>query len=179
MPTFLTTVFGIIPEALFFTIFIVIAKDIKEKRIALFTCLALNYWICKVVLHRSFWFYLLYTILMLLILKVLYKDTVIIDIFLFSISSLVLMVVGGLCYLIFRFLNFNYWVLYTINRIFTFVFLFVCKKQIRNLYVEYRKSWNRNKENKFRSISVRNVSLILLNIMLYILNLSVMYLSTL
>lgn len=179
MPTLLTTIFGIIPEALFFTIFIIISKDIKEKRCILFICFLMNYYVCKILLHRSFGFYLLYTIVTYGILWSLYRDTEIIDIFLFSTSSLVLMVVSGLCYSILGVFNLNYWMLYAFNRISLFAFLYFFRKQIRSLYLAYRKSWNRAEENKFRSISIRNISFISLNVMMYVLNLSAVYLSTL
>lgn len=179
MPTIETVIYGIMPEALFFTLFIIISKDIREKRFLLFIGLFIDYYLCKVLCATSFWFYIIYTIALFMILKAIHKETDIIDIFLFSISSILLMLIGGLCYSIGTILNLDYWILYAINRITIFITLLVFRKIIRKFYLFYRKQWNRREDNKYKSISVRNVSLVALNVMMYILNLSAVYLSTL
>ena len=163
---------GLIPEVLYFTLFMIYAKDIKEKKIRLFLLIGIAYFLCILVQQYKIIYYLLFIVLVYGILKILYKKKVqIIDVFAFSLSSIYLTIISAFCIL---FLNedlSNYWTLYTISRILLFI-PFIFRNKFNGLYKEYCKLWNRNDKEKrpIKSITLRNISLISINIAIFLTN---------
>lgn len=106
-------------------------------------------------------------------LKVLYKDKAqITDIFLFAVSSVILVIISILCGLILFNKPELYILMLIINRLLMFGFIFIFKNKISNTYNEIIKYWNRNeKHKKIRSLTLRNISIITFNLMFYIINL--------
>lgn len=159
-------------EAIYFSAFLIIAKGIKEKRILFTAIMIFEYLALKYFIHYNIWFQLAYTFMSFLTLKVLYKDKAqVTDIFLFAIASLFLVLLSILCGLIL----FNYPELYflmlVINRILIFTFIIAFKNKINYIYNEVRKYWNRHKNpQKIKSLTLRNISVIIFNLMFYILN---------
>lgn len=168
----LSIVMGLIPEVLFFTLFITYTKNIKEKRIKLFLLISLAYCLCILIQNLQVIYYMLWIVLVYFAMKLLYKKKVqIIDIFVITIAYMWLMVVSMIL------MNFalkdlsNYVLIYAIGRIILFM-PFIFRNKFNILYKKYCKLWNRNDKEKrpIKSITLRNISLILLNIFIFVMN---------
>lgn len=164
--------FGLIPEVLYFTLFITYTKNIKEKRIKLFLLIGIAYFICISITQYYVLCDIVYIVSIYFILKLLYKNKAqIIDIFVIMISYFWILF---LSFILMKFANknlSNYMMLYFIQRILLFI-PFIFKNKFNTIYKKYCKLWNRNnKEKRFiKSITLRNISLILLNILIFTLD---------
>lgn len=169
----LSIVFGMLPESLFFTIFLVLAKGIKERKKELFGLIIINYLLTGILVFYSIYSYFLFIIFQYIIIKILYKEKVeCIDIFLIIISHIYLFLISILCYKVVN----NYYIAFIINRVLLFV-PFIFRKHFNELYNKYRRLWNRNDNNKIKSISLRNISLISLNIFIILSDIVCVYIS--
>ena len=163
----LSVLLGLIPEVLYFTLFISYTKNIK-----LFLLISVAYFACMLIQEYQIICYILFIILIYLILKLLYKNkTQIIDIFMIGVSYLWLSI---LSFILMHFTNkdlSNYAIIYFIQRILLFL-PFIFKNKFNILYKKYYKLWNRNDNEKrpIKSITLRNISLILLNSIIFFLN---------
>lgn len=167
--------FGMIPEVLYFTLFLTISKNIKEKRLKLFGLLCIAYIICLLLQRCVILYYMLLIALIFISMKFLYKKKVqIVDIFLIGVSYLWLAI---LSFILMKFVNedmSNYMFVYVIQRILLFI-PFIFKNNFNKIYKKYYKLWNRNDKEKrpIKSITLRNVSLILLNGIIFFLNINI------
>ncbi len=160
--------FGVLPEVLFYFYFFTIAKELKKdkRKILFLLSLFATYIGIKMFFKYSIYFHLLYVALNMITLKILYgkiiKTT---DIFLFACSILVISILSAIAYYSIS----NYVVALCVNRISLLLFIILFKKQIRQLYLKYNSLWNRNREkpNKIRSLTIRNISIILFNLMIF------------
>ena len=166
---------GMVPEVIFFCVFLTTCKEIKNKFLSLFILNILSYIGAGILTSYSIFSYILYIFAQYVILKLLYKDKIeYIDVFLITISHVYVFIIGLVCY---KLVN-NYYVAFILDRILLFV-PFIFSKKLKNIYQLYKKAWNRNKENKIRSISLRNISLIILNVFLFLSDLVCTYISIL
>ncbi len=173
----LSILLGLIPEVLYFTLFITYTKNIKEKRIKLFLLISIAYFLCILIIQYQVIFYMLFVVLIYIILKLLYKNKVqIIDIFIISIAYLWMLILSFALMIFVKKDLSNYMFIYTIQRILLF-FPFIFKNKFNMIYKKYYKLWNRNdKETRpIKSITLRNISLILLNI--FIFGMSIMFIN--
>lgn len=165
---------GLIPEVLYFTLFITYTKNIKEKRIKLFLFIALAYILCMFIQRYKIFYYVLFITLIYWIMKLLYKKkTQIIDIFVISLSSLYLTLLSCISLLFINKDLSNYYNIMIISRIILYL-PFILKKYFYKFYKKYYKLWNRNDNEKrpIKSITLRNISLILLNCLIFIINIT-------
>ena len=163
---------GLVPEVLYFTLFICYTKNIKEKRIKLFLLIGIAYFICMIFQRYKLIYYLMFVILIYIILKILYKQkTQIIDIFIISFSLTYLVIISAILFLFMGNTYDNYFIFYIINRIFIFS-IFIFKNKFRKIYLKYCSLWNRNDNinRPIKSITLRNLSLILVNFAICITN---------
>ena len=159
---------GMLPEVLYFTLFLSFTKKIKTKRFKLFLLLAIGYILLIMICRYQLIFYLAYIVYSYLILKLLYKSEIP-DIFIYSVSFLYLTLLALLFYSIL----YDYYIIcYVLYRICLFIPLFIFKNKMNNLYKQYLGLWNRSNDKvKIKSITLRNVSLLTLNILIVIINL--------
>lgn len=160
-------------EAVYFSLFLIIGKNIKEKRLLLICIMIFEYLMLKHFIKYDVWFQLIYTFMSFVNLKVLYKEKAqITDIFLFATSSIILIITSIVCYgLIYITIHKYIWVL-IINRPLIFAILYFGKNIIRNGYKEFCSLWNRHNNNKkIRSLTLRNISIISFNLMFWFINL--------
>lgn len=166
---------GLLPEVLYFTLFLTYTKKLENKRIKLFFLIAISYFLCILVQSFQILFYILLIALIYIALRLLYKKKIqIIDVF---IISLAYFWVVFLSFIMIFFLNdnySNYWLLYTMNRILLFI-PFIFKNKFNNIYKKYYSLWNRNDKQKrpIKSITLRNISLILLNSFIFFMNITI------
>ncbi len=121
------------------------------------------------------WFQILYTLLTFITMKVLYKEKVqIIDVFTFSIASLILMLISVITFIILK----EYTIYAVIfNRILMFGFIILFRNKLPKIQNIYKRFWNRNYENKtkMKSATFRSLNVVIFNLMFYIINLGMMY----
>lgn len=169
----ISILFGLIPEVLFFTLFITCAKGIKKKRIKLFLLMSIAYIICMFIKTYKISYYILFVILTYIIIKILYKNKVqIIDVFIISIAFIYISLLSFICSLLLNYEYTNltlYYFLYVIDRIFLFL-PFIVKDKFNSLYKLYCKLWNRNDNEKrpIKSLTLRNLSLVIINISIFL-----------
>lgn len=167
-------VIGQIPEAVFFSLFMIYAKGIKEKRIIFTILMVIEYVFLKYIAHLNYniWFQILYTFMSYLILKILYKEKAqIVDIFVFMESLFILLIFTVPFLALNNFIN-NIYICCLLSKISMFVFLFIIRKKIFKINQKYYKLWNRNnaERRKIKSLTLRNISIVAFNILFYITN---------
>lgn len=161
-------------EAIYFSMFLLIGKNIKEKRLLFTFIMILEYLMLTNFIEYDVLFQLIYTFMSYINLKVLYKEKAqITDIFLFAAGSLILMAICGISYFAVFFTIKEYIIALLISRILMFLFLFIFKNNINKTYKKVYELWNRhNYKGKLKSLTVRNISIILFNLMFYIINIA-------
>lgn len=165
---------GLLPEVLYFTLFIIYTKNIKEKRLKLFLLICVIYFICLFIQKWQTLYYVILIALIYIILKIMYKKKVqIIDIFIISLMCLWITFLSFVMIFFIKEDYSNYWQLYIINRVLLFL-PFLIKDKFNILYKKYYKLWNRNdkEERPLKSITLRNISLILLNSFIFFMNMT-------
>ena len=117
---------GQIPEAIYFALFMIFAKDLKEKRILYILLMVIEYLLLKHFIKYNMWFQILYTIMQFVILKVLYKEkSQITDIFTFTIASIILILSCSVLYfIIWETIN-NFIIYVILNRLLLILFLII------------------------------------------------------
>ena len=66
-----------------------------------------------------------------------------------------------------------------INRILMFIFIFIFRNKIYNKYNDIIKCWNRHKNpHKIKSLTLRNISVIIFNLMFYFINFGMLFAIT-
>ena len=158
---------GQIPEAIFFALFMIFAKGIKEKRL-LYTILMIISYILLINMFPYNWlFHIFYMIISFIILKLLYKDkSQITDIFLLLIAYIFLGISCVIPYfIIWKTIN-NYLVYVIINRIIIFSFLLFFNYKLLKIQKFYKIVWNRNDRIKkiAKSTTFRALNLVAFNI---------------
>lgn len=175
MRVLLSILLGLIPEVLYFTLFLTYTKNLKEKRIKLFLLIALVYVICLFIQRLVTLYYIALMFLIYIILKLLYKSKVqIIDVFIVSVMCLWITILSFISILCFTDNYSNYWTMYIISRILLFL-PFIFKNKFNFMYKKYCKLWNRNDKEKrpIKSITLRNISLIVLNGFIFFMNVTI------
>lgn len=170
MCNFIVNLFlGLIPEAIYFTLFLIYTKGYKSNKIKLFVLLLIGYTILKLFFPINIYFQVSFTLCVPLILKILYKDKFhISDLFVFVYASIILILITCLTAPI-SFITKNYWIGYIFNRIFMFTFLYLFRNKMNKVYKWIISQWNRNYENpnKIKAITIRQTCVISLNVMIF------------
>lgn len=169
----LNVILGQIPEAIYFALFLIYTKNIKEKRILFTIFMTIEYLLLKVCFPFDVKFQISYVIMTYILLKILYKEKAqITDIFTFGIASLVLTFSCIILYFLIS-ITLNNMIIYVVlNRIVLFLFLGLMKDKLYNIQKLYKKLWNRNDnvEKKMKSTTFRSLNIVMFNIMFYIIN---------
>ena len=171
----LSVLLGLVPEVLYFTLFLVYTKKLENKKILLFLLIAVAYFLCILVQYWQILYYILLIALIYLALKLLYKKKIqIIDVFVISVAYLWLAVLSSILMLFAKEDLSNYLLLSVIDRVLLFS-IFIFRHKFNDVYKLYCKLWNRNDKEKrpIKSITLRNISLILLNGFILFLNIAI------
>ena len=145
---------GLIPEVLFFTFSLVIILGIREKKKVLGILIGIEYIICMFIQRYE---------------CVLYKKVVkITDSFIIGLLLAYVCIAGVISAIFINDNLENYYICLIFSRI-LLVIPFLFKNKFRVLYEKYCKLWNRNDLEKrpIKSITLRGLSLILLNVLIY------------
>ena len=164
-------------EPFYFSLFLIIGKDLKNKRILLTFIMVFEYYMLKEFIKYDVLFQFIYTFMSFVNLKVLYKEKAqITDIFLFAVASIILIISSAICYFIILFTIKSLNVTLIFHRIVIFTFLYLNKNKIRELYKKFYLHWNRHDNPKaIKSLTLRNISVIIFNLMFWIINLGMIY----
>ena len=170
---------GQIPEAIFFALFMIYAKGLKEKRFLFTVLMVVEYVLLLNIFPYNFKFHISFMILTYLLLKMFYKEKCqITDVFILAIGYIVL-AISSVLFSIPKMLNIisNYTICIILNRIFLFIFLFVFNYKLINIQNLYKKLWNRNDKvpKKIKTTTFRALNLVVFNILFAILNLCMIY----
>lgn len=167
-------------EPIYFSLFLIMGKDLKNKRVLLTCIMIFEYIMLKQFIHFNVAFQFIYTFMSFVNLKVLYKEKAqITDIFLFAVASIILIIISIIVFLVGkRFLE-SYYTAIIINRLILFSFLYFNRNRIRELYKKFYSHWNRHNNPKtIKSLTLRNISVITFNFMFWVINLCMIYYLT-
>lgn len=171
----LEIILGQVPEAVYFTVFMIFTKSLKEKRILFTVLMIIDYLLLKSFIHFDVWFQVSYTIMTYVILKVLYKDKAqITDVFTFGIASIILILISIISY--FVFLG-NDIIAIVINRLLTICTPILLRNKFSKINNLYKKFWNRhNNDGKImKSTTFRAINTVIFNVMFYVINFGMIY----
>lgn len=174
----LEMVLGQIPEAIYFSLFMIFTKQLKEKRILFILLMIIEYLIIQKLIHFDIWLQIIYTFSVFIILKVLYKEKAqITDIFTFTLSSILMIIIDIPLYFIIHLITDNFIIYVLIARIMLFGTLIVLRNKLPKIQSLYKKLWNRNdsKDKKIKTTTFRSLNVVIFNITFYIINLVMLY----
>lgn len=171
---FAQLVLGQIPEAVYFALFLIFTKNLKEKRVLFTIIMVLEYILLGNVIEYDVWLQISYTILTFITLKVLYKEKAqITDLVTFTIASIILIITSALCFLV---LPRNPYIVTISNRVMIFSIIFLFKNKLIKLEEIYHKYWNRHDNPKMiKSVTFRSAFIVIFNLMFYVINLGMLY----
>lgn len=161
---------GQMPEAIFFALFMIFAKNLREKRIPFILLMVVEYLLIMRAFPYSWIFHILYLITTFLTLKILYKEkSQITDIFILIISYAVMIISSILCFII----SGGHVILANvIHKVLIFTLLFLFRNRLYNVQNLYKKYWNRNDKisKRVKSVTFRSLNIVTFNILFYALN---------
>ena len=165
---------GQIPEAIYFALFLILTKKLKEKRL-IFTLLSVfEYVLLFNIFKSNIMVHIIYTIFMYCLLKVFYgKKCQVTDVFTIGIASIILMIVCIVLYGIMSVILPVYFVYAILTRVAIFAILFIFRNKLNRIQKMYKKLWNRDDKvkKKVKSTTFRSVNLVIFNLMFYVINL--------
>lgn len=161
---------GQIPEAVYFSMFLILSKELSTKRILFVISTTIEYILLMYAFPYNIWSHILYFIAVYVILNLFYKNKCqITDIFTLGIASIFLMLDSFISFLIFG-PNMLYTTIF--SKIILFGGLFIFRKKLSLIQKLYKKLWNRNDKIKKRikSTTFRSMNVVIFNFMFYIIN---------
>ena len=169
---------GQIPEAIYFALFMIFTKNLKEKRLLFTFLMILEYLFLAHIIGFNIWFQVSYTFITFLILKMLYKEKAqVIDIFTFMIGSIIMGLIDGiLYYIVWKIWN-NYLIYVIIVRSIQVVFFLIFHNKLYKIQNLYKLLWNRNEQhpNKIKSATFRSLNIVVFNLMFYFINIVIVF----
>lgn len=137
---------GQVPEAVFFALFLILTKQLKEKRILFITIMIVEYVLLLNIFPYNWYFHISLTLSTFLTLKVLYHEkSQVTDIFILLIGYIVLTITSALCFVLCQ----GATVIATIlNRVIIFGLLFCFRNKLYNIQKLYKNFWNRSDKPK-------------------------------
>ena len=160
----LELVVGQLLDAIYFALFLIFTKNIKEKRLLFVFMVSVEY--------------ILFFIITYIVLKILYKERAqITDIFTMGIASLCMIVISAVIYMIIWKLFNSYPIALIVERLAIIIFMLMIYKKLPNIQKIYKKLWNRNdsKDKKIKSTTFRAINIVIFNISFFIINLGMIF----
>ena len=168
---------GQIPEAIYLSMFIILTKQIKEKRILFTVLMILEYILLLNLFPYSMYARILYFVFTYIIMKSLYRERAnITDVFTLGIASIWLVPLSLISFII---SGGNVITAAIISIFINFILLYVLKNFLPNINKMYNKYWNRNDKlpKKIKSTTFRALNLVLFNLSFVILNIAIIVAS--
>ena len=164
---------GQIPEAIYFSLFLIGVLSLKKNRLLFTAILIIEYVLLMAVFPYSIWSHIIFFIITYGVLQVIYKvESNITAVFTLGIASIILMITNIAVYFIVWWLFNNFLVYAILHRLLLFGLLFIFWKKLPLLQNMYNKLWNRNDKVKYKmkSATFRSINVVVFNIMFYIIN---------
>lgn len=166
---------GVLPDILYYYLYLKEIKNIKSNKMLFVFLIFVFYMISNILIVYNFYIYIIFDIAIYWIMKFLYKSQIN-DIFLIFFIELYMIIISTFSFYMIPY----YYVAFIIYRILMFLPL-IFKNKIKKMYKIYNSLWNRHdKKNKIKSITLRNISLVLLNfliVFMYVVLLSIINLT--
>lgn len=178
MDKILVLLLGQIPEAIFFALFMIYAKCLKEKRFLFTLLMVVEYLLTKYSFQYNWMFHITYMISVFLTLKLLYKEkSQITDVFILAIGYVFVAICSIFSFIIIAITLKNTMIASILCKIIMFVVLFVFKDKFYNITKFYKKLWNRNDKvpKKIKTTTFRAINIVVFNILFAFLNLCMIY----
>jgi len=167
---------GALPESIYFSLFMIFAKNIKTKRVIFCVLMFIEYALLMNLIQYNIWFQISYTFVAFVTLKVLYKEKALItDIFVFCLASIILILISMISYMAVYYTLNNYIVASIVNRVILFGTLFLFRNKFNKLCKKLNSLWNRKQNQKIRSLTVRNIVIIIFNLTFALMNFGIIY----
>ena len=169
---------GQIPEAIFFALFMIYAKGLKDKRVLFTILMVVEYLLTKYSFQYSWLFHITYMICVFLTLKMLYKEkSQITDVFIFCISYIFIIISSIISVVIGKFIFGSILIANIICKIILFLFIFLFKNKLNNIQNIYKKLWNRNDKmpKKIKTTTFRAINIVFFNTLFVFFNLGMLY----
>ena len=163
MSFIISLLLGMLPEVIYITAMTSYLEGMKTKRIRLFLLNCLGYIVLIMICRFELIFYIAYIIYLYWVLKLNFKVHIT-SFFMISVVFSSIAWVSFIC----SFWS-NYYVGYIISR-FMLVILYLCRDSFYILYRRYKACWNRNTTHKIKSLTLRNCSLVFINITIIVFN---------
>lgn len=158
-------------EVLYLVMGMCYAKQIKSKRVVFYILLFISGIVCSLIARWQLWYYLAYITSAYLIMKLLYKSHIS-DLFVFSIFFAWIALTSYLGFAI----SSSMVIGYITQRTLMFG-IFAFKGKFNKWYKTYRELWNRRSDNRIKSITLRNISLISLNLFIVFMDFFLVFLN--
>lgn len=178
MDKILVLLLGQLPEAIFFALFMIYAKGLKQKRILFTILMVVEYLLTKYSFQYSWLFHITYIISVFLTLKLLYKEkSQITDIFILLIGYIFLGFFSIISVIIGKFIFGSIMLANIICKIIIFLFIFIFNNKLIKIQNIYKKLWNRNDKQtkKIKTTTFRALNVVAFNLLFAILNLCMLY----
>ena len=175
MPDQLISVLAIITEVFYITYMLCKIKDIKKNRLKLMCGITIAFLLSSILVSFNeslyVWLYVVYAALTFFALKMIYKKQIIlIDIFIVHFIHISLIFVSFMgAYLSFIDIL-SYDVAFLITRLGLLFIILSSGNNVHKLYIKYCNLWDRRDDGRIKAITIRNLSLIFINIGLYIIS---------
>ena len=159
-----------------FSLFFIFVRLLETSKVWFIGLMTLEYIILWNFIPYSIWTYVLYFVLAYCIMKLLYRDTNITNIFTLSIASIILLLVSIITYNIVTIFTSNILIGNIIQKLVLFSVLILSRKYLPKIEILYNKLWNRSKHKyKMKSTTFRALNLVIFNIMFYIINICILF----
>ena len=169
---------GQVPEAIYFALFMIFTKRLKEKRVLFTILMVIEYLLLIRAIPYNLYSRIGYFVTTFLTLKILYKEkSQITDVFILAIASIILILIDIPLYLVISLFCSNYIVFVVTERIIIFILLILTRYKLPTIQKLYKKLWNRNdkEKKKIKSTTFRSLNVVLFNLSFYALNLIMIY----
>lgn len=166
-----------LPEAIFFSLFMILAKQLKEKRLLFVLLTIIEYILLLEAFPFSIYSHIGFFIVTYIILKMLYKEkSQITDLFLLGIASVIIIIscIIPSFLIIFKLADKKIYAI--ITRFIMFGILYLLRNKIKNIQNIYKKLWNRNDKikKKMKSTTFRSLNIVIFNIMFFAINMGML-----
>ena len=158
-------------EFLYLVMAMCFTKQIKEKRVIFYVLLFISGILCSLIARWQLWYYLTYIASAYLIMRILYKSHIS-DLFVFSIFFAWIALTSYLGFAIRSSMVIGY-----ITQTTLMFGIFAFKGKFNKWYKTYRELWNRRSDNRIKSITLRNISLISLNLFIVFMDFFLVFLN--
>lgn len=163
---------GILPQAFFVTTMLCFMKGIKTKRLSLFLLVFLSFVVSIAIVQYNIILYSIFSLLIFASLRLLYgKEANWLDAICVLVLMSIILAVSFMFYtLLPKVIPMHTWHMFGFTQLTVIALPFILKIPAAKVYKAYCKSWNVGGSLKVKSITVRNISVILFNAIIIVTN---------